>query len=156
MSITKASVDDVPAIKNMVDSAYTKYIPRIGKPPAPMSEDYYSVVQTSPVFILKEKNDTSIGVIMFSWDDDADTMKIKNLVIDPAAQGRGYGRVLMNYAEHFTLFHNLSSLELYTNVHMYENIHLYAKLGFSEEARRTEDGFERVYFRKDLSRGEKS
>ncbi|KAJ5975559.1 acyl-CoA N-acyltransferase [Penicillium waksmanii] len=154
--IIEASVDDVPAIKSMVDSAYSKYIDRIGQPPAPMLEDYYSVLQTSPVFVLKDNNHTSIGAIMFSCDNGTMAMKIKNLVVSPAAQGRGYGRVLMNYAENFAISQNILALELYTNVKMHENIQLYAKLGFSEEGRRTEDGFERVYFRKDLSRGEKS
>lgn len=140
----------------MVDSAYSKYIHRIGQPPAPMMEDYYSVVQTSPVFVLKENNQTSIGAIMFSCDNGAKAMKIKNLVVSPAAQGRGYGRILMNYAENFAISQKMVALELYTNVKMYENIQLYAKLGFSEEGRRTEDGFERVYFYKDLSHYGKS
>lgn len=154
--ITKASVDDVLAIKNMVDSAYSKYIHRIGQPPAPMLEDYYSVIQTSPVFVLKDNNQTSIGAIMFSCDNGAKSMKIKNLVVSPAAQGSGYGRVLMNYAENFAMSQNMLALELYTNVKMYENIQFYAKLGFSEVGRRTEDGFERVYFYKDLSGDKKS
>jgi GNAT superfamily N-acetyltransferase len=156
VSIVKASVDDASAIKQMVDSAYAKYIDRIGKPPAPMSEDYYSVIQTSQVFILKEHNKSSIGAITLSFDDGSKTVKIDNLVVDPAAQGRGYGRVLMKHAENLALSQNIFILELYTNAKMYENIRLYAKLGFIEDGRRTEDGFDRVYFRKALDRGGKA
>jgi hypothetical protein len=33
---------------------------------------------------------------------------------------------------------------------MFENLGLYLKMGFVETGRREEDGFERVYFRKEL------
>jgi len=36
--ICLAAVEDVPAIKRIVLAAYEKYIPRIGKPPAPMTD----------------------------------------------------------------------------------------------------------------------
>lgn len=151
--IAEATLDDAPAIKKMVDSAYSKYIDRIGKPPAPMTEDYHEVIRRNSVFVLKDIDGTPTGAIVFMRNDEARTMKIKNLVVDPGAQGRGYGRVLMNYAEEIALSLGLLALELYTNVKMYENIQLYAKLGFSEDRRSVEDGFERVYFRKELSQG---
>lgn len=44
----------------------------------------------------------------------------------------------------------LSRVTLFTNVKMSENIGFYAKLGFVETGRRMEDGFERVYFYKNL------
>lgn len=148
--ITEATVDDVPAIIMMVDAAYSKYIDRMGKRPAPMDEDYYSVVQTSPTFVFKEDGIT-IGAIMISCDNEANSVMINNLVVDPAAQGRGLGRVLMNYAESFAISRGISTLKLYTNIKMYENIQLYGKMGFSEDGRKTEDGFERVYFCKKLT-----
>lgn len=39
-------------------------------------------------------------------------------------------------------------MELYTNAKMTENLTLYARLGWRETDRRTEQGFERVYFEK--------
>lgn len=41
-------------------------------------------------------------------------------------------------------------LVLYTNRMMWENVALYGRWGFVETGRRHEDGYERVYFAKDL------
>ena len=149
--MNKATTEDVPNIREMVDKAYSKYIDRIGKPPAPMTEDYYSEIKENSVFVLKESDGSLIGLIVVTYKSESGKMEIKNLVVDPKAQGHGYGRALMNYAESIALSHNIHDLELYTNVKMHENIPLYVKMGFSEVERRIEDGFERVYFRKELS-----
>ena len=149
--ISRATRENVSAIKSMIDAAFSKYIERIGKPPAPMSTDYYAVVQTQHVYILQDKGKNTVGAIVLDLDSASHSVEINNLVVDPKAQGHGYGRVLMNYAEDYALSEGCSSLTLYTNVKMYENLELYAKLGFVETGRGTEDGFERVYFRKDLS-----
>ena len=42
-------------------------------------------------------------------------------------------------------------MDLYTNAKMRENLALYARLGWREVDRRTESGFERVYFEKTVS-----
>ena len=39
-SIRRASAADLTAIRQLIDDAYTKYIERIGRPPAPMTADY--------------------------------------------------------------------------------------------------------------------
>jgi hypothetical protein len=56
----------------------------------------------------------------------------------------------MRYAEDFAKCQGRNALILYTNVVMVENLALYPKMGFVETERRTEEGFERVYFRKEL------
>lgn len=40
VSISPASVADADAIKQLVTAAYTKYVDRIGREPAPMTIDY--------------------------------------------------------------------------------------------------------------------
>lgn len=149
--INEATTGDVPDIRKMVDKAYSKYIDRIGRPPAPMMEDYHSEIEENSVYVLKDSSGSVIGLLVLICKPESGKMEIKNLVIDPKAQGHGYGRVLMNHADSMALLYDIHTIELYTNVRMYENITLYAKLGFSEVERRIEDGFERVYFRKELS-----
>jgi ribosomal protein S18 acetylase RimI-like enzyme len=90
-----------------------------------------------------------VGSILLSRDGDA--IKINNLVVDPTAQGRGYGRVLMDYAEQTARAQGLAAVTLFTNEKMHENIALYTKIGFTETGRRAEDGFNRVFFRKNLA-----
>ncbi|KAF5725204.1 acetyltransferase [Fusarium mundagurra] len=149
LTLTRAEAIDIPSIQSMVNAAYEKYIPRIGKPPAPMTADYASLLTTHDIFILRI-GQSSIGALVLHHEPDSNAMKIENLVVDPSAQGRGYGKVLMRYTEVFARSRGCNALELYTNVKMFENLGLYLKMGFVETARREEDGFERVYFRKEL------
>ncbi|KAK7422770.1 hypothetical protein QQZ08_009395 [Neonectria magnoliae] len=151
VTITRAKPGDLPAIKIIVDEAYSKYIERIGKPPAPMTTDYNELLSTHEIFVLRtDATNTIVGSIVLGTDGESDSIEIKNLVVDPAAQGRGYGRVLMNYAEELARSQGRPALTLFTNIKMYENLGLYEKMGFVETGRRTESGYERVYFRRDL------
>lgn len=146
----KATIEDAPVIKSMIDAAYSKYIDRIGKQPAPMAVDHLEVIQTHDVFLLRDFEDNAVGSITLKPDSQSKSIFIDNIVAHPAAQGHGYGRVLMNFAENLARSQDCLALELYTNVNMYENLALYVKMGFVETERRIEDGFERVYFRKTL------
>ncbi|EOO03171.1 putative acetyltransferase protein [Phaeoacremonium minimum UCRPA7] len=151
VSIVRAKVENAPAIKSMVVAAYSKYIERIGKPPAPMLTDYAEVINTEDVFVLQTNdNKTVVGSIVLDLHGAADSIKINNLVVDPTAQGRGYGRVLMKYAEDVARAQGAKAITLYTNVKMFENLILYPKMGFKETERKIDAGYERVYFRKGL------
>jgi ribosomal protein S18 acetylase RimI-like enzyme len=146
--VVKATAEDVPVIKPMVDAAYSMYIERLGKLPAPMTSDYSQLVATQDVYVLRVDGRV-VGSILLS--KDGDSIKVNNLVVDPSAQGRGYGRVLMEHAEDTARRQGLAAVTLFTNERMYENIALYTKIGFTETGRKTEDGFNRVYFRKNLA-----
>lgn len=134
----------------MVDSAYSKYIERIGKPPAPMLANYDEMLETHDIFVLEDLANEIVGSIVLAVDKNTRSVEINNLVVSPTAQGRGYGRVLLNCAQDIARSESCSALTLYTNVKMYENLGMYVKMGFVETGRKTEDGFERVFFRKDL------
>ena len=146
--VERAKAEDVPVIKPMVDAAYSKYIERLGKLPAAMNSDYDKLLETQNVYVLRIRSRV-VGSILLSRDGDA--IKINNLVVDPSAQGRGYGRVLMDYAEQTARAQGLAAVTLFTNEKMHENIALYTKIGFTETGRRAEDGFNRVFFRKNLA-----
>lgn len=151
LAISRATTEDIPTIKSIVDAAYSKYIERIGKPPAPMTADYYQVINTHDVFVLQDPEKRIVGCIVLCLDSESDSIRIDNLVVDPLTQGRGYGRVLMNYAEDIARLQRCSALTLYTNVKMDENFRLYVKMGSAETGSKIEDGFERVYFRRPLT-----
>lgn len=154
-TISKATPEDAPAITAMVNAAYSKYIERIGKPPAPMTTDYNDIILTHDVYMLRAGGDAVGSIVLHEVPSGSDpgskVMKINNVVVDPSCQGRGYGRVLMQHAETLAKEKGLPAVELFTNVKMFENIGLYAKLGYTETGRRSEDGYDRVYFRKDLA-----
>lgn len=152
--IEHATVQDGVAIKRMVVQAYSKYIDRIGKEPAPMLTDYQSVIASheQDVFVLREEGShaTVLGSILLSDTPADDSVKVNNLVVDPVAQGRGYGHLLMDLAADIARKRGRTALTLFTNEKMYENLSVYPKMGFVETERRVEDGYYRVYFRKDL------
>jgi len=145
--VETAKAEDVPAIKPMVDAAYSKYIERLGKLPAAMTADYDKLVETQSLYVLRVGSNV-VGSILLSRDGDS--IKVNNLVVDPSAQGRGYSRVLMDQAEDMARAQGLAAVTLFTNEKMHENIALYTKIGFTETGRKTEDGFNRVFFRKNV------
>lgn len=155
LSITLATPQDIPTLKSLIDAAYSKYIPLIGRPPAPMTTDYTSLPPTYEIYILTSPNSSTpsriLGSIILAPDKiDVTALHINNLVVDPTCQGKGYGKVLMMFAEVTAKSKALGVLTLYTNVKMEENLIVYPRMGFEEVERRNEDGFERVFFRKVL------
>lgn len=150
--ITKAKATDIAGIESIVQAAYSKYIERLnGTKPAPMLADYRQLLDAHDVYVLRTgQGSRAVGSIVLSVDENADSVKINNVVVDPSAQGRGYGRMLMDHAESVARSKGFGALTLFTNVKMFENIGLYNKLGFIETERRTEGPYERVYFRREL------
>lgn len=160
--LSRATLADAPALQALVNAAYTKYIPRIGRPPAPMNTDYAALIASTGkynVHMLRagppDNSDSNVvvGAVVLADHAHDDAVHVDNLVVNPAAQGRGYGRVLMDVAEKYAWEQKRSALTLHTNEKMVENVAIYTKMGFVEVDRRVEDGYHRVYFRKTLAMG---
>lgn len=156
--LSRATPADAPALQALVNAAYTKYIPRIGRPPAPMKTDYAALIASPGEYHVhmlragKDRNsDIVVGALVLADHAHDDAVHVDNLVVDPTAQGCGYGRLLMDVAEKYAWVQRRSALTLHTNEKMVENLAIYAKMGFVEVDRRVEDGYHRVYFRKSLA-----
>jgi len=52
--IRAATAADVSVIGQIVEQAYRHYIPRIGKPPGPMLDDYAARVSEGVVWVIEE------------------------------------------------------------------------------------------------------
>lgn len=157
LTLNPATPAQIPALEALIHAAYVKYTPRIGREPAPMTADYSALLTTHDVFVLQKSTSSTtaetepiLGTIVLYRDRQTNIMRINSLAVDPAAQGGGYGRVLLQYTEQAARTQGFAALELYTNVKMIENLGFYGKLGFVEMRRGVEDGYERVYFRKEL------
>lgn len=153
-SIERATVHDADRIESLVNSAYAKYVERMGKKPAPMTENYHAIIMahSEDVFVLRASQDWQVlGSITLTDHQEDDAVKVNNVVVDPTAQGCGYGRRLLQFAEETARAKGRGAITLFTNEKMFENITLYPRLGFVETERRTEDGYCRVFFRKTLS-----
>ncbi len=146
--IRPAGPGDVAVIRRIAENAYEHYVPRIGRKPAPMVADFEVHVSAGEAFVL-EDGGRVLGFIIAGARPDC--LFVDNMAVDPAAQGRGLGRRLMAWSETAARQAGLPEVRLYTNVKMTENINFYTRLGFSETHRVTENGFDRVYLKKELA-----
>jgi predicted N-acetyltransferase YhbS len=146
-TIRRAQPQDAECITALVTEAYTPYIARIGKKPAPMLEDYRQVLQDNETFVLTD-NDEVVGVLVMSPEDTE--LLLVNVAVSARHKGKGLGKALMAFCEEHARGKGLAAVRLYTHERMTENIEIYKKLGYLETHRATEDGFARVFMRKAL------
>ncbi len=146
--IRLARADEGPTLLAIVEAAYALYVPRIGGKPGPMLENYDEIADLGFAYVLETDGRIQGLVVLI---DGEDYLLLDNIAVDPAAQGQGVGRQLLAFVEAEALRRGYRELRLYTNVKMTENLTLYPKLGFTETHRATQAGFDRVFFRKDLS-----
>ncbi len=147
IALRAAADGDIAAITAIVQSAYSVYLPRMGKPPGPMLDDYGALVAAGRVTVADEGG-RLLGLIVLL--PEADHLLLDNVAVAPEGQGRGLGRRLIAFAEDEACRLGLRDLSLYTHVTMTENIALYARLGFIETHRGEQAGYARVFMRKPL------
>ena len=143
LPVRKATAADAPSIQNVIAAAYAMYLARMDRPPAPLLRDYAAAVEDGGLWVT---GSPVTGVISLSHAGTS--LLIENIAVHPAAQGTGLGRRLMAFAEQEAVRLKLSRLTLYTNEVMTENYAIYIHLGYREVARRTEDGYRRIFMEK--------
>ena len=151
METQRARPEDAQFIRRIALAAYTPYIRRIGRKPAPIFADYPALVAAGKVWIRSEIAEI-VGYIVL--DAAGGALRVENFAVHPERHGEGHGRALLDFAETEARRRGLRRLSLYTNAKMTENISLYTALGWRETERRWEDGFNRVYFEKQVSRAQ--
>ncbi|WP_144633836.1 GNAT family N-acetyltransferase [Bordetella genomosp. 13] len=146
-TIRPATASDLPAIQSVVNDAYSRYIPRMGRPPAPMSADYADLVARGAAWVLVQDGGVA-GLIVLRANEDG--LLVSNVAVSSAHQGRGLGRRLLDHAEAHARQNGIDELRLYTHVLMHENVAIYTRLGWQEYDRAEQDGFNRIFMRKRL------
>ena len=144
--IRKALASDLQDIQTCARLAYEKYVPRIGRAPAPMVADFEAQIRDGLVWVSEVSDGVLNGFAAFYKRDDH--LHLENIAVAPEHQGTGVGKRLISFCEETARAMGLDAVELYTNQKMTENLKLYPTLGYAEIGRRTEDGFERVFYRK--------
>ncbi|MBE7249404.1 MAG: GNAT family N-acetyltransferase [Actinomycetospora chiangmaiensis] len=128
---------DVEAIRTLVEAAYTKWIPVIGRLPIPMRADYARSVLDHRFDLLLAGPDLA-GLI--ETRVEADHLLVVNVAVHPAFQGRGFGTRLMERADAVAAEAGLGRLRLYTNRKYTANLRLYESLGYRVEREERYDG----------------
>jgi GNAT superfamily N-acetyltransferase len=142
-----ASHTDLPSVEDIAFRAYSPYVDRIGRMPGPMTDDYEALIDAGRVRVIESGGVIEATLVLIPEDD---TMLLDNIAVAPAAQGKGLGRTLLNYAEQTAREFGFRFIRLYTNEAMSENIELYIRIGYAETHRGESDGLKRVYMVKAL------
>lgn len=146
--IRRALAADLPAIKALITAAYARYLSRMDKPPAPLLRDYGPSVREGTTWVIG-----SPIIAVLTLYPRPDHMYVENVAVDPGAQGHGFGRALMGFAEVEAGRRGLRRMALVTHEAMTENQAIYARLGYTEVERRAQDGYRRIYLEKALAPG---
>jgi GNAT superfamily N-acetyltransferase len=143
--IRPARAADRACIEAIVEAAYSPYLQRMNRKPAPMIDDYEKRIADGQTLVL-EADGAVAGVLVLEGHDGF--LLLDNIAVDPACHGQGLGKKLMAYTEEEARRRGYAVIELYTNEVMVENIQRYLHLGYVEVKREKVAGYDRVYMRK--------
>ena len=130
VAIRRAGPADAEAIRVLVEAAYTKWIPVIGRLPTPMQADYAEAVLVHRFDLLKAGGALAA---LIETKAEADHLLVVNVAVHPVVQGRGFGTRLLGLAEAIAAEAGLANLRLYTNKKYVANLRLYGALGYRAE-----------------------
>lgn len=147
IEIRRATLQDVPAIVEITEAAYSKYIPLIGRKPQPMMADYKQMVTENDLWLLLF-DETPAGVLALIQHPDH--LLIFSVAVAPAFQQHGLGRRLLSMAEVQAKLAGHKKICLYTNEKFEDNIRLYEKTGYKETRRAPLLGSMVVHMEKEL------
>jgi len=148
ITIRPAAGPDADTVRLITAEAYRHYVPRIGREPAPMLTDYAGAVRAGQAWVA-EDDGQAVGIMVVELRPDH--LLVENIAVRPAAQGRGVGRQLLARAEELAVELGHNEVRLYTHETMTENIAYYPRRGYAETHRGGQDGYRRVFFRKQLA-----
>ena len=147
MEIRPATREDLDAVRACAEAAYQVYVEAIGRKPAPMVADFAVALAAGRLFVAADESGLGGFAVFYTREDH---VHLENVAVAPDHQGKGVGRALVSYAESAARRDGVERVELYTNEKMTENLSWYPRLGYEEIGRWREDGFNRVFFRKQL------
>lgn len=145
--IRPAQSHDAAAVHALVHDAYQHWIPRLGRVPGPMKDDYAQRIAAHQVWVLEVAGELA-GVVVL--EEQPEHLLLENVAVLPREQGKGYGRLLIAFAEQEAVRRRLPELQLCTNARLVENIALYESLGFTEIERIHGKGFVRICLAKQV------
>lgn len=148
MILRMALPNDLPAVQALVEAAYSPWIDAIGAKPGPMLDDYAAAIAQGFVQVLDGPCGIEALLVLIPL---ADALLLDNVAVLPSAQGRGYGRRLLQAAEMAAKAYGYKTIRLYTHEMMAANIGLYTRAGYTISHRITERDLNRVYLEKPVS-----
>jgi len=133
-NIRRAGPGDAEMVQRISADAYIPaYVAVLGTIPKPATEDYAPRIERGQVWILEiEGEPTGLAVL----EENTDHLLIYSIAVRPEAQRKGYGRVLLDFADKHAIELGLREVRLYTNEQMERNLRLYRQHGFVQMGKR--------------------
>jgi ribosomal protein S18 acetylase RimI-like enzyme len=147
--IRAARAAEADAVASCVHRAYEKYVARIGRLPKPMLANYAHAIARHQVWVVEGEAALAAVLELIPQEDH---LLIENVAVEPACQGGGLGRRLMDFAEEEGRRQGFRELRLYTNEKFVENIALYERLGYAETERQPYQESVVVFMRKAIAK----
>ncbi|NBB49138.1 GNAT family N-acetyltransferase [Rhizobium sp. CRIBSB] len=133
IEIREANLEDLPVVHSITQKAYAVWLPVLGYPPQPMTDDHGPRIERGDVLLACE-GESVLGLVVIERGDDHHL--IFSVAVHPDNAGKGIGPSLIAEAEHRARLAGKALMTLYTNALMNRNIALYQKLGYHETGRR--------------------
>lgn len=123
----------LPWIGAATETAYSIYLPVLGYPPVPVTEDYALRIAAGEVFIFGNGK-SNCGLVVIETHDS--WLEIFIIVVLPEFQGSATGRAILGWVEDRAAQSGKPEVRLYTNALMERNIEIYRRAGYVETGRR--------------------
>ena len=145
-TIRAGAPGDVPALARIAEAAFAPYVTAMGRRPAPMDQLFEDDIAAGSCWTA---GDPPKGYVIARPADGE--WLLESVAVAADARGAGLGRALIAFAEAEGPARGYGRIMLYTNAAMTANLALYPRLGYRRAGRRVEDGYDRVYFEKELA-----
>ena len=110
--------------------------------------DYPKLIEERSVWVAELAAEIEGVLVQFETPDG---FYIDTVASSPRARGTGIGRALLQFAEREATRRGYSSVYLCTNSRMTENQVFYPSIGYVEYERKSDAGYDRVFYRKILA-----
>lgn len=145
--IRPAVAADAAAVQACIHAAFSPYIERIGRPPAPMLLDIAKEIEAGHVWVAEVAGQLAGTIVQYRTDQG---YYIDTVATAPEVRGTGVGRALLQFAEAEAHRRDCDEVYLCTNSRMVENQALYSRVGYIEYERKNVGPYDRVFYRKQL------
>jgi len=96
LCIRLATTGDLHDVKTCVRLAYTKYLARLGRNPAPMVADFARQIALKQVYVATSGSQFSGFVVFYKIPDH---IHLENIAVIPESSGKGIGKELVKFVE---------------------------------------------------------
>ncbi len=145
IEIRPAVPRDEETILGIVGAAYREYLDRMDTPPGPMLDDYSARIGNGEAYLLLLNTTAAAVLVLIDCDG---YLLLDNVAVPPEHQGKGLGRLLVDFAESQARDRGYAEIRLYTHIVMEANVGYYENLGWQETHRAEQVGYQRVFMRK--------